>query len=201
VPGAVFRREGDYWTVAYAGQTARLREMKGLRYLACLLRRPGREVHVLELVREAEGLPTEPARGLFSDAVVETGLRRSRLDEADRLFDPQAKAAYRRRLHELEEDLEEARSWADQERAARAEEEMDALTQELLRGAGLGGRDRALPSPAERARVSVTKAIRKAVRTIARQCPALGDHLAASVRTGRYCSYAPPLEAPPTWSF
>jgi hypothetical protein len=201
VPGAVFRREGDYWTVAYGGETTRLRDVKGLRYLACLLRRPGREVHVLELVREAEGLPTEPARGLFSDAVVETGLRRSRLDEADRLFDPRAKAAYRRRLHELEEDLEEARSWGDPERAARAEQEMEALTQELLRGAGLGGRDRALPSPAERARVSVTKAIRKAVRTIARQCPALGDHLAASVRTGRYCSYAPPGEAPPTWSF
>jgi tetratricopeptide (TPR) repeat protein len=199
--GAVFRREGDYWTVAYAGQTARLRDVKGLRYLACLLRRPGREVHVLELVREAEGVPAEPARGLSSDAVLEAGLRRSRLDEADRLFDPQAKAAYRRRLHELEEDLEEARSWGDPERAARAEQEMEALTQELLRGAGLGGRNRALPSPAERARVSVTKAIRKAVRTIARQCPALGDHLAASVRTGRYCAYAPPAEAPPTWSF
>jgi tetratricopeptide (TPR) repeat protein len=201
VPGAVFRREGDYWTVAYAGQTAHLRDVKGLRYLACLLRRPGREVHVLELVREAEGLPTEPARGLLPDAAVESGLRRSRLDEADRLFDPQAKAAYRRRLHELEEDLEEARSWGDPERAARAEKEMEALTEELLRGAGLGGRNRALPSPAERARVSVTKAIRKAIRTIAGQCPALGDHLAASVRTGRYCSYAPPGEAPPTWSF
>jgi non-specific serine/threonine protein kinase len=78
---------------------------------------------------------------------------------------------------------------------------MDALTEELLREAGLGGRNRAVPSPAERARVSVTKAIRKAVRTTARQCPALGDHLAASVRTGRYCSYAPPGEAPPAWSF
>jgi hypothetical protein len=201
VPGAVFRREGDYWTVAYAGQTAHLRDMKGLHYLACLLRRPGREVHVLELVREAEGLPAEPVRGLSSGAMLEAGLRRSRLDEADRLFDPQAKAAYRRRLRDLEEDLEEAQSWGDPERAARAQEEMDALTEELLREAGLGGRDRALPSPAERARVSVTKAIRKAVRTTAGQCPALGDHLAASVRTGRYCSYAPPGEAPPAWSF
>jgi tetratricopeptide (TPR) repeat protein len=201
VPGAVFRREGDYWTVAYAGQTAHLRDMKGLHYLACLLRRPGREVHVLELVREAEGLPAEPVRGLSSGAMLEAGLRRSRLDEADRLFDPQAKAAYRRRLRDLEEDLEEAQSWGDPERAARAQEEMDALTEELLREAGLGGRDRALPSPAERARVSVTKAIRKAVRTTAGPCPALGDHLAASVRTGRYCSYAPPGEAPPAWSF
>jgi tetratricopeptide (TPR) repeat protein len=199
-PGAVFRREGDYWTVAYAGQTAHLRDVKGLNYLACLLRQPGREVHVLELVREAEGLPAEPARGLSSGAMHEAGLRRSTLDEADRLFDPQAKAAYRRRLRDLEEDLEEARSWGDPERAARAREEMDALTEELLREAGLGGRSRALPSPAERARVSVTKAIRKAVRTIAAQCPALGEHLAASVRTGRYCSYAPPGEAPPAWS-
>jgi hypothetical protein len=90
VPGAVFRREGDYWTVAYAGQTAHLRDVKGLSYLACLLRRPGREVHVLELVRDAEGLPAEPARGLSSGAMLEAGLRRSRLDEADRLFDPQA---------------------------------------------------------------------------------------------------------------
>jgi len=201
VPGAVFRRESDYWTVAYAGQTARLRDVKGLCYLACLLRRPGQEVHALQLVREAEGLPVEAAGGRSSDAVLHTGLRISRLDEADRLFDPQAKAAYRRRLRELEEDLEEARSWGDPERAARAEEEMEALTEELRRGAGLGGRDRALPSPAERARVSVTKAIKKAVRTIARHCPALGDHLAASVRTGRYCSYAPPGEAPPAWSF
>jgi tetratricopeptide (TPR) repeat protein len=200
-PGAVFRREGDYWTVAYAGQTAHLRDVRGLHYLARLLRRPGREVHVLELVREVEGLPAEPARGLSSGAMLEAGLRRSTLDEAGRLFDPQAKAAYRRRLRDLEEDLEEARSWGDPERAARAREEMDALTEELLREAGLGGRSRALPSPAERARVSVTKAIRKAVRTIAGQCPALGDHLAASVRTGRYCSYAPPGEAPPAWSF
>jgi hypothetical protein len=154
-PGAVFRREGDYWTVAYAGQTAHLRDVRGLHYLARLLRRPGREVHVLELVREVEGLPAEPARGLSSGAMLEAGLRRLSLDEAGRLFDPQAKAAYRRRLRDLEEDLEEARSWGDPERAARAREEMDALTEELLREAGLGGRSRALPS-AGSARPSAT---------------------------------------------
>jgi hypothetical protein len=134
--GAVFRREGDYWTLAYQGELARLRDVKGLGYLACLLGRPG----------------------------------------------------------------EEARSWSDPERAARAGAEIDALTGELARAVGLGGRDRSLASPAERARVSVTKATRTAIRTIARHCPALGDHLVASVHTGRFCSYAPPGEAPPTWS-
>jgi tetratricopeptide (TPR) repeat protein len=198
--GAVFRREGDYWTLAYRGELARLRDAKGLRYLACLLRHPGRELHVLELVRQVEGSPAEPAQGLRRADADAAALGRSRLEEAEPLLDAQARQAYRRRLRELEEDLAEARSWNDPERAARAEAEMDALTAELAGAAGLGGRNRALATPAERARVSVTKATRTAIRTVGRQCPALGDHLAASVRTGRFCSYAPPGEAPPAWS-
>jgi hypothetical protein len=198
--GAVFRREGDYWTLAYRGELARLRDAKGLRYLACLLRHPGRELHVLELVREVEGSSAEPAQGLRRAEADAAGLGVSRLEQADPLLDAQAREAYRRRLLELEDDLEEARSWSDPERAARAETEIDALTAELARAAGLGDRNRLLATPAERARVSVTKATRTAIRTVGRQCPALGDHLAASVRTGRFCSYAPPGEAPPAWS-
>jgi hypothetical protein len=144
----------------------------------------------------AAGTPPDRRR---SDAL-QAGLTPSRLDDTVPLLDAQAREAYRRRLGELEDDLEQARSWADPERAARAEAEIDALVDELARAAGLGGRDRAAPSPAERARVSVTKAIRNALKTIARHSPALGDHLAASVHTGRFCSYAPPGEAPPAWS-
>jgi hypothetical protein len=64
---------------------------------------------------------------------------------------------------------------------------------------GLGGRDRVGASPAERARVSVTKAIRSAIKTIERHSPALGEHLGSSIRTGQFCSYAPPGEVPPRW--
>ncbi|MGH2578963.1 MAG: transcriptional regulator, partial [Actinomycetota bacterium] len=81
----------------------------------------------------------------------------------------------------------------------RVEAEIDALTSELERSLGLGGRDRGMPSPAERARVSVTKAIKAAVRTVSEDCPALGVHLATSIRTGRFCSYAPPGREPPVW--
>ena len=92
-------------------------------------------------------------------------------------LDAQAKDAYRRRLEELGEELEEARGWGDPERAARTEAEIDALTEQLAQAFGLGGRDRAGASPAERARVSVTKAIRSAIKTIERHSPALGEHL------------------------
>jgi hypothetical protein len=51
----VFRREGDYWTIAYDTAVVRLKDAKGLRYLEPLLRHPGRSFHVAELIRLAAG--------------------------------------------------------------------------------------------------------------------------------------------------
>ena len=48
-PTALFRREGELWTIAYGGPPFRLRDVKGLGYIAALLASPGRELHVLEL--------------------------------------------------------------------------------------------------------------------------------------------------------
>src|SRR5271155_6192988 len=66
----IFRKEGEYWTVGYGGKTFRLKDSKGLGYLAHLLRHPGVEFHVLDLAggiagqrdddetsRSADGLP------------------------------------------------------------------------------------------------------------------------------------------------
>ena len=42
--------DGEYWSVAYRRDAFRLKDSKGLRYLARLLGEPGREVHALDLV-------------------------------------------------------------------------------------------------------------------------------------------------------
>jgi tetratricopeptide (TPR) repeat protein len=191
-PDARFVRDGELWTIAYDGTTTQLRDTKGLRHIATLLAAPGAEVHVLELVAVAEG----SANGA---APAGEDLRRGRPSDLGPLIDPHAREEYRRRLEDLREELEEARGFADEERAARVEEEIDALVTELARATGLGGRDRPQGSPSERARVNVTKAIRTAIKLIERQSPALGEHLTASIQTGRFCSYAPPGEAPPRW--
>src|SRR5262245_4411144 len=51
----VFRREGEYWTIAYEGQVIRLRDAKALQYLACLLRQPACRVHVTDLAQHGTG--------------------------------------------------------------------------------------------------------------------------------------------------
>lgn len=199
----VFRREGDYWTIDYEGETVRVRDAKGLRYLALLLAHPHRELHALDVVAAAErgAAPTESTFRDRRREAAELGLGVARLTDAGERLDAQAKAAYKRRLVELEEELEEAQAFNDPERAARADEEIDAIMRELASAVGLGGRPRRAGSPAERARVNVTRSIRSAIERIAASCPSLGEHLDETIRTGTACTYAPAPDSVPSWRF
>ena len=191
---SVFRREGEYWSIAFEGQIFRLKDAKGLRYLGRLLEDPGREFHVLDLVAVEEGLPPETPGSAPGD-----GDRPARLRDAGPILDPEAKAAYRRRLEELDVEIAEAEAWRDPERAERAREEKEFLVQALAGAVGLGGRDRMAASAAERARINVTRAIKAVLARIQEHSPALGRHLARTVRTGIYCSYAPDPRFPGAW--
>ena len=111
--------------------------------------------------------------------------------EAGPLLDPTARAAYKRRLEDLEEELEEALRFNDPARAERARHEIEFLADELSRGVGLGGRERRAGSAGERARVNATRTIAAAVRRIGELSPRLGEHLRATVRTGYLCVYDP----------
>lgn len=179
---AVLRCEGEYWAVAGPSGEVRLRDTKGLRYLARLLMNPGVEVHVIELVTELGTTPA-PRRpdGLDSDGFTDAGP----------VLDGRAKAEYRGRIDDLRSEIEEASAFNDPERASRAQAELDFLIAELSRAVGLGGRDRKAASAAERARVNVTKAIRSAVRRLADHEPELARDLERCVATGTFCSYRP----------
>jgi non-specific serine/threonine protein kinase len=139
----------------------------------------------------------DPPRARSVDAGVTS--RPLGLGDAGELLDAQAKAAYRSRLADLQAELDEARDWGDPERAEHLAVEIDALTRELIRAVGLRGRDRRAASPAERARISATKAIKRASTKIAAHDTRLGDHLRATIRTGAFCSYAPGLGEAHTW--
>lgn len=63
------------------------------------------------------------------------------------------------------------------------------MTRELAAAVGLAGRDRKAASSTERARISVTKAIKATIKKIDAHNPALADHLRRAVKTGYFCSY------------
>jgi tetratricopeptide (TPR) repeat protein len=194
---ATLRLEGEIWTVTGA-ETVRLKDRKGLQYLATLLERPDVEVHAIDLVN---GPVDAAARGRSAGGAgaPEGELALSDGGDAGALLDPEAKAAYRERVAELREDLEEAERFHDVERASRLREELDFVGAELARAVGLGGRDRRAGNAAERARVNVTRAIRGAVKAIAEHDARLGHHLERSVRTGVFCAYQPGPAGPDAW--
>jgi hypothetical protein len=179
-----------------SGRPPRCGRCSRLRHLARLLTRPGRELHTVDLeAAEAQAAPP-PTRGRAAGGELAA---RADLGDAGELLDATAKAAYQARLEELRAELEEAEDFNDPARAAAARREMDAPVGELTRAVGLGGRDRRAASHAERARLNATRAIRAAIANLAAANPALGRHLEATVRTGRYCSYTPDPRAPIAW--
>lgn len=192
----VFRRDGEYWTIGFGGDSFRLHDAKGLRYLARLLAVPGREIHVLDLVA-AERDPQAVVAGDGRPAAADIGP--PGFGDAGEVLDAQARDAYRERLTELEGEIAEAEGWNDPERISRLRVERDLLVQELAASLGLGGRSRVVASAAERARLSVGKAIRAAMHRIETHSRPLGRHLAVSVHTGTFCSYTPDPTLSITW--
>ncbi|MHC4939776.1 MAG: tetratricopeptide repeat protein [Planctomycetota bacterium] len=175
-PGSVFRKDGRIWHLTYGGQAAQLVELKGFHDIARLLRAPGEPVHCLELSGAA---PAQESR--------------------HEVLDAEARRDYRRRIEELQADLERAEADHDRGAAERARGELDAVIDELAKATGMGGRTRSMASDAERARSATTWRIRSAIKKIRAAHPRLGQHLANSIRTGLFCSYEPEHE--PGWAF
>lgn len=188
----VFRREGDYWSVQFEGETARLRDMKGMSYLAHLLRRPEQEVHALEL-STAVRADAAPGAGFAPETLA------GALGDAGPALDAVAKDAYRTRLAQLRAAIAEAEDNNDVQRTSALRAEEEQLTRELAAAVGLGGRDRPVGAATERARVNVTRAISDALKRVAVHAPRLARHLDASIRTGAWCSYRPPRADETEW--
>jgi hypothetical protein len=192
---SIFSRHGDYWTIAYQGQVVRLKATRGLHCLAFLLRHPSREFHVGELLVGGilEVPDTTPAAE--EDHFWQGAQRR----HAAPILDVQAKAECKRRLEELRRELDEAERFNDESRSARAQQEMDSISEQIASTVGLGGRSRKTGSKAERARSTVTHRIKESIARIETVMPALARHLRARIKTGHFCSYNPHPDRPVAW--
>jgi tetratricopeptide (TPR) repeat protein len=190
---AIFRNEGEFWTVAYQETTNRFKDAKGLRYLAYLLAHPGERIHVRDLVRIMEGqaatkgVALRPLAGEGGANLETIG----ELGDAGAALDARARTEYKRRLGELRAELEEAERFNDAGHAERIRGEIEFLGAELSAAVGIGGRNRKSAAHAERARLMVGKNIRSALDKIRRRDPSLGHHLGACIKTGYFCSYIP----------
>ncbi|MBJ8341863.1 hypothetical protein JGU71_23535 [Antrihabitans sp. YC3-6] len=167
---------GDRWRFAFRDTEIALSDLKGLQYLATLLSRPGHEFRALDLCGGHDVADPVP------------------------VIDVLARAAYRRRLDEVDQDIAEAQHNNDLARVDLASRDREFLLAELSGAVGLGGRLRHTGGAAERARTSVTRSLRYALDRLADHDHVLGEHLKRTVRTGSCCSYSPDTVAPINWT-
>ena len=169
---ASLTRTGNVWSVSWGAEAGNLPHLKGLADIAALVRHRGRDVSALQLVGGA--------------SVGQIG--------SDDLIDVETLRAYRRRLAELDREIE----LATDDHSGRVEtlqRERDQVLAEVARTTGLGGRIRtSANNPAERARKAVSGRIRDALRQLETVAPVLAAHLDRSIQTGLHCSYRPVAE-------
>jgi hypothetical protein len=200
----IFRREGAWWTLAYQGTICRLKDSKGLHYIAFLLRLPGKNIHAHELLTLGEKLQMARSRVLTGGTASEDADTAHRgqvttLSNVGELLDARAKAAYKCHLADLREELAEAQRFNDPARIANIQADIDFLMDDLTAAVGIGRRNRKTTGMTERARLNVTKSVKTALRHISKHHPTLGQHLATSIRTGTFCSYLSDPTRPISW--
>ena len=168
--GATCVRDGREWRIGLAGRSTRVWHSVGMLHLAVLLANPNTEIPAIELAAGVEALSVRAA-------------------SPQEILDQPALRQYRRRLQRLRAELDELEAGGDQHRLATVRAEHDWLAAELSASTGIAGRARRFADNDERARIAVSKAIRRALTRIEEADPAIGQHLRIHVHTGARCSY------------
>ena len=199
----VFSRSGDYWTIGLGPSRFPLKDIKGLGYIQRLLQHPGQEFHALDLLKSTGHgtITADTVVGPEETLPVGVTIRRGLSGDAGVALDAQAKREYKRRHHELTGLLEEQRERGNPERADQIESEIEFLSREVERAVGIGGRDRRTGANAERARLSITHAIKTALEKISEYDRTLGEWLDRHIHTGVFCRYAEDISVSTVWQF
>jgi hypothetical protein len=169
------QRLGRQWHVGFGNRVALVDDSLGVRYLATLTANPGYELPAIELAAGASAAVAAAAADTSHQPVL----------------DDVAMREYRQRLASVAEEIDKYELSNDLGRAEVARAERDWLIAELSAAAGLGGRVREFSGDEERARISVGKAIRRALDRVAAADPVIGEELRATVQTGLRCCYRP----------
>jgi hypothetical protein len=171
---AVCTRHGVKWRIEVGTRSALVDHSVGMLHLSVLIANPGVEIPAVDLVAGMD---------VLGQAARTSGM------PAQQVLDRAAIQQYRHCLAQLREQIDELESDGNHEAVARAHAERNWLLAELGVSTGLGGRPRAFSDNKERARLAVSRAIRRAIAYAERADPVIGAHLRTTVHTGARCWY------------
>ncbi|WP_146389154.1 hypothetical protein [Allorhodopirellula solitaria] len=176
-----FRKDDDFWWVAFGGTPRPVKDSSGMPYIASLLSRPSVGMTAMQLESVVSGI----------HEAVRTGGRGKKVDD-------QSLRESHSRLKQIASGLDAAKDDQDFSAMTRLETERDEILAQVRKDTGLSGAIHD-DSDAKRAGDSVARAIRRAIKEIEKKVPELADHLRSDVTVGIDCMYSP--KQPVDWEF
>jgi hypothetical protein len=192
-----FVREATTWVISFGGEICRLKTMIGLDYVFVLLQNPGRPIRALELQTLAGGMSPAPgvlASSLADDVHTKKDFQDDRsLDQSDfgrhPVLDDRARREVEGRLREIETDIAYMSEIGDVQKADLLQQEYETLQSYLGRSLSLHRRPRGFSDENEKARTSITNALKRAYEAIQAQAPNTAAYLKSNIRTGSEFMY------------
>jgi|TARA_B100000315_G_scaffold259748_1_gene317002 hypothetical protein len=207
-----FSLSGNIWVITYADETIRLQDSLGLKYIHYLLLHPEKEIFALELKREInpvflfkdqdgyERLGNEEVSKLLIEGKLRS-MPTGTSGAKEEILDDQAVKEYKDELKRLTIKLNDAEELSQDEEAEEIRKKIEILMKQLSAGHDHHGQPREFTDESEKARVSVSKAVRASLEKIKDDktgLPALWRHFCSTLSAGISCSYKP--EKPMPWN-
>lgn len=188
--GDIFKRAGKTWTVRFEGKMFELNDTRGVRYIAYLLRYPGRSFSAVELASGlcAGGAGTASLSSTPSNGYLKV---RSDLEAGDAVVDTRMMTEVKKRLEALRGRRLEAEEHGNTAQRTACDEELAQIERYLKSAEGLAGKTRVFTTASERARKAVSNRIRDALQRVEAKHPSLGMHLRGALKTGNAFMYQP----------
>jgi hypothetical protein len=181
----LFAPSGDGYDIRGFKESGHLGGSKGLRVIARLIRTPDNHVSMLEL-SEADDRIKADRRG------------------KQKVFDAQAKNEIKKRIDELQADLEQAREENNTVEVAVTQKQLEELKTHLFRAVGVSGKDRDLNNPFNRLRSRISNQLRRVYEKLREANPPmkqLAEHFERAISSESDTFLYRPGPFRPAWKF
>lgn len=152
-------KDGNNYRIQFRDESQTFTASKGLAYIHTLLQSPDTPIHVNELKAAVDKVDVH----LLAN-------------ESQDMLDKQALSSIDQRIAELYDDMEMAQETQNEMQLATLHEQLDQLIQEKEKATGLGGRSRK-NTKGDGVRISVGRAIKRALSSITTSMPKCGEHM------------------------
>jgi len=197
----ILKKKGDYWHVVYKGNNVgSVQHSKGMAYIACLLSRPKRDFNAVDLYR-ANNKAAVPGRSIRNEQEYDQDdmgeNKPAGRPGPEPIADRESLEECRKELQGLRAELERAKQNNDEAEQNRVQDQIDELGAQLkllTRPDGKNGTPRTFINDSTRAKDAVDKAIKRAIKHIAKYSKDLERHLTNTIKTGSVLAYQPDEE-------